>query len=164
MPHYAYLHSEVPCPHCHTTITDTIMFQWGFSCGFGIRNEYVYHLHDQIYWKTCQDGTIPAWVYFENDGQKAGANLGDPSIHHLITRGTFQFELNDPTERKRCPACDIPIEGVAIEIKHNIIMKVWIYTPEELDQSVDYYVVEGNGEIRPMPEWNDHIMIVRNDC
>lgn len=161
MPHYAYLHSEVPCPHCHATVTDTIMFQCGFSCGFGIRNDYVYHLHDQIYWKICQNGTTPAWVYFENEWRNAGANLGDPSIRHLITRDTFQFEWNDPTKRKRCPACRIPIEGVAIEIKHNIITKVWIY---KLDQSVDYYVVEEDDEIRPMPEWSDHIMPVINDC
>ena len=93
-----------------------------------------------------------------------GANIGEPAITNLITRDVKQFYWRDPMERLRCPSCNQPLEGAAIEIRAGVIQRAWIYLPGEFDNTVDIFVVQADGTLKPMPEWNDHPMTTVEAC
>jgi len=48
------------------------------------------------------------------------------------------------------------LEGAAVEIRDGVIARAWIYQPGELDNATDLYIVQADGTLKPMPEWNDH--------
>lgn len=117
----------------------------------------IYTIGDDIQWKTCKDGSICPWVYFNQDD---GANIGDPSIQNLIVRDSAQYWL----EGYICKKCQQRISGGAIEIRRGVIKKAWLYMPHELDNSADIYIIDTTGNIKSMPEWDDHKMTTVNIC
>lgn len=155
MTHYAYVKVDLKCPYCDTIVTDLLWFQWGFCPGYSPREDYVYKISDPIHWKTCSDDSIRSWVYFEG----GGANIGDPSIKNLIVKDSAQYWLD-----KQCDKCQQPIAGAALEIKYGIIQKAWLYKPSELGDDADIFVVESDGKLKSMPEWNDHSMETIDNC
>lgn len=164
MPHFAYLEEPLICPSCKITIANMVMFQWGYSPGFGQRDEYLYHINDRIRWKVCKDGSIPAWAYFVEQDHEAGGNLGDPSVLNLIVKDSFQFVWEEPLERKKCPQCQEPVEGAVIEIRDGILKRAWIYEAGDFINDVDIYLITSDEALMPMPDWNDHPMITLKDC
>jgi hypothetical protein len=156
MPHYAYVETTLRCPFCNTPVSDVVTFQWGFSPGQLLQEKYLYHIGDPIYWRRCADGSIRPWIYFET-GEK-GANIGDPSIMNLIVCDAVQFYWTHPSQRRRCHVCQHVLEGAALEIRDGVIARAWIYEPGEFDNEVDIYLIEHDGTLKPMPEWNDHPM------
>jgi hypothetical protein len=186
---YSHLQVAIYCPSCQALITDLIWFMWGYCEQYEPHPELIYHLGDQIRWHACKDGTIPAWVYF--DGR--GGNKGDPVVRNLIVRagGEFFWDAThadryihydlqqlpipyepgkaywsgqDPTKPKPCPSCHEPLEGVAIEIRNNIIVRASVYLPGAMDNTVDIYVINPDGTSTPMPAWNEHPMPTIRAC
>lgn len=155
MPHYSYLRADLHCPNCNILITDLLWFQWGYSPGYAVREEFVYQVGDPIKWKKCQSGEIPAWTYFG----EGGGNLGDPSIKNLIVRDSAQYFLQQP-----CSNCQYRLGGAALEIVDGKIVKAWLLVPNELDENVDAFVRERNGALKPMHSWNDHPMSTTETC
>jgi hypothetical protein len=56
------------------------------------------------------------------------------------------------------------IEGMAIEIRNAAIARVWIYSPGEFVGDADFFVIERNGRLHPMPEWHERAMPILEDC
>jgi hypothetical protein len=164
MPHYAYLATELRCPKCSTLVTDVVWFQWGFSPGHRLREEYLYHVGEPIKWRHCKDGSILSWAYFMDEQPTGGANIGDTAITNVIVRDVAQFWWEDPAKRRRCEHCGGPIEGAAIEIRDGVIQRAWVYRSGELDNQVEYFILQPDGGVKPMPEWNDHPMGIVNTC
>ncbi len=154
MPKYAYLGTELKCPHCGVVVTDFAAFQWGFCPGYGPRIEHIYHIGDEIKWRCLRDGTIPSWAYFRN----GEGNIGEPAVTNLFTHEEFQFYRDSSHPQKQCLSCESKLEGAIIEIKNGHLVRAWIYQKGEFDHTVSYFVILKNGELRPMPEWNDHQM------
>ena len=193
MPYYANLEVDLHCLKCDSVVTDLLWFQWGY-CPLSIPiTTYYYHLGDPIQWKVCNDGSIIPWVYFKDEqGRARGANIGDPAIENLIVRDTYQFgwypdsrvepihynedytlyrSLDtpyvlpfDPSQPKKCRTCHEPIEGAAIEIREGIIQRAWIYLPGEFDNTVELYLIDSDGNLTPMPDWDDHPMPYVHVC
>ncbi len=147
MPNYAFLSSDLKCPSCATVLTDLIWFQWGYCPGSLPRREYVYSIGDKIYWKACKDGTVSPWTMFDN----ITANVGEPLISNLIVRDDTQY-----FPQNSCRACGQVIGGIALQIVEGVIDRAWIYPPGELDNEIVIFIVEQNGNLKPMPEWNDY--------
>jgi hypothetical protein len=142
-------------------------FQWGFCLGPDGPLGGDYQLGDSIRWKECSDKSIPAWTYFTHDGRHAGGNIGDPVYPDLIIRAThygFRYNWEDEPDRRRCPHCQRVIEGIAIELRNATIARVWIYSSGEFVGDADFFVIRPNGQLRPMPEWNDYPMSILEDC
>lgn len=166
MPKYAYLQTDAQCPWCGVVLTDMIWFQWGFAPGYGPQWEYVYKIGQPIYWKSCRDGTTPAWTYFfqkDQYGVNDVANLGDPAFRNLVVRDLAQHYLMES-----CQHCQQPLGGAALEISGGVIIRAWISKMGEFEgDETDIYLVEGSGtqrQLKAMSEWNDHSMDVRSDC
>jgi hypothetical protein len=110
---------------------------------------------------------VLAWSYFEQNGRHAGGNIGDLAYRDIITRAThygFHCNWQDEPDRRRCPHCHNAIEGIAIEIRNGSLARVWIYSPGEFVGDADYFVVRQDGQLCPMPEWNNHPMPILKDC
>jgi hypothetical protein len=86
-----------------------------------------------------------------------------PSIHLPGTIYRFKSQ-SDPTKPPPCCNCGEPLEGAVVEIRDGIIQRAWIYKPGEFDRAVHYYLIEADGTIKPMPEWEDHPMNTVSDC
>lgn len=155
MPLYAYLRTDLECPVCGTILTDMVWFQWGYCPGYAPREEYIYHLGDAIYWRPCADTTIHPWISFE----EGGGNVGDPVFKNLIVRDSAQYFLNAP-----CRHCHTQLGGAAIEVRDGKIVTAWICKPGELASEGEIYAVEETGELKPMPEWDDHPLPLIHDC
>ncbi len=151
MPYYAYVQADLRCPSCGAPVSDMVVFSWGFCPGSVLRDTYLYHLGDPIYWRRLKDGSAPAWTDFLV-GEK-GANIGDPAITNLIARDMQQFYWTDPAERLRCGTCRNILEGAAVEIREGLLVRAWIYQPGDLDNDIDLYVIQDDGTLKPIPEW-----------
>ena len=138
-----------------------VAFQWGFCYGPDRPRDGDYRLGDTIRWKGCADKSILAWTYFVCNGRHAGGNIGDPAYRDIITRAThygFLYNWWDEPDRRGCPHCHKVVEGIAIEIRNAALARVWIYSPGEFIGDADYFVIRPNGQLRPMPAWDDHPM------
>lgn len=158
MAHYAYLAVDLLCPTCRHLCTDMLWFQWGYCPGRAIYDDYVYHLGDSIFWWPCKDAAIISWVYFTENEEPRGANIGDPAIRDLFIQDAAQFSWEEPEQRRRCEGCGAYLEGAIMEIRDNIITQAWIYQAGEFDHRVDCVIIGPDGLLKPMPEWNDHPM------
>jgi hypothetical protein len=167
MPHYCHLRTDLRCPQCNVLITDLVFFRWGYSPGQLPQEKYIYDLNDPIRWRYCEEARgIFSWVCFKDErGHPEGANFGDPEIRDLIVRDPAQFYwLWDPARRFTCVNCNWPIDGAAIEIRDNRIVRAWVYEPGELYQEVDYYLVEDGGQPVPVSGWSNHLMPSVRGC
>lgn len=156
MPSFAYVKQDINCPYCNFAVHNLTAFQWGFCPGYNVQEKYIYKLNDSIYWKTCKDGSKPAWTYFD---ERQG-NIGDPSILNLIVRDSshyWQYPLS-------CRNCQRLLGGAVVKIIEGNIARVWVYEPGELDNQIDIYLIIGDGSLKPMMEWNDHPMMRLKDC
>ena len=154
MPYYAFVKADLRCPSCAAPVSDVVWFGWGFCPGSLLRADYLYHLGSPIYWRHLKDGSIPTWTAFLV-GEK-GANVADTAITNLVARDLQQFYWTDPVRRLRCASCQGILEGAAVEIRDGVIARAWIYQPGDLDNDTDLYIVQADGTLKPMPEWNDH--------
>jgi hypothetical protein len=156
MPHYAYLETDLTCPHCREIISDIVWFQWGYSPGYGPQEEHLYHIGDAITWKACENGEILSWVYFSEHG---GANLGDPEYKNLIIKDPAQYHLHEACER-----CGGPLGGAVVELKEGIIHNARITLPGELEEEANEFLILEGGKLKPMYEWIDHPMTIVKNC
>ena len=191
MPNYAFLETPLLCPQCQTQITDLLWFQWGYCPGKDPQPEHRYHIGDSIHWRAGTDGSIPAWTYFLDEVRKP-ANIGDPTVRDILVQEAMQFfwdptveavhydpqkpppEMDPqkiyyggqhpPNQPRICPTCQAVLAGTLIEIRNNIIVKVWIYEPGGFDPSIDYYIIGKDNCIIPMREWNNYPMTNRDTC
>lgn len=130
-------------------------------------------LADPALWQPRPDGSLPAndliiagekWIdpmnpdiheWLRRRDRNRGANLGDATYANLITREMQQFYWETPSQRRCCPMCGHVLEGAALEIRDNVIIRAWAYEPGELDNAVGDYVIEPDGTLRPRPDWSD---------
>jgi hypothetical protein len=181
MPYYAHVAFDPTCPSCGNRIDcftrypelgnlSLAWFQWGFCQGSGI--SHVYNLGDAIHWKTCGDGSTPAWTYFRKGETQMGANAGDPSVREIIVMDIdpLKFGWKDTArtwqEEKpyKCSSCKERLEGASIEITSGTIKNVRLYKPGEFDCRFDYFLLDPNGIPQAIPAWQDHGLDVRSDC
>jgi hypothetical protein len=128
------------------TVQQQLGFQWGHCChshGCGVAD---YAVGDLIQWRRAMDGSVPPWVYFKGHNS---ANIGDPQYANLIVR-----ELEFDT--RVCGNCNVPFGGFAISISAGVIASAG--TSFGIPDNVDIVLVNPNGSLTPMPEWNDHAM------
>ena len=156
MPKHAHLVIDLCCPDCRAVVTDLCWFQWGYCASYSIVPEYLYRIGDAIRWAAADDGSIPAWTYFDIDNH--AGNLGDPAVLDLVVQDATELYWREESRRRRCPGCQQPIEGAAIEIRGGVIRRAWIYRRGELDHLVDLHELAPDGRLVPRPEWNDHPM------
>ena len=157
MPRYAHLLVEIKCPSCNAVVKDMLWFQWG-NCPSGVpRQEYLYHLNDSIRWQACQDGRISPWTFFNNT---VDANIGDPAFQDLIIKDTGPFFQ----QKVSCKSYSNEINGAVIEIASGRIRNARVYLAGEFDRDVTFYTIEGDGLLKPRPDWNDHRMGLKPDC
>lgn len=98
MPKHAHLAEELRCPDCHAAVVDLAWFQWGYCANYSVVDEYVYRVGDAIRWATADDGSTPAWTYFEIDNH--GGNLGDPSVTDLVVKEVAElYWVEEPVAR-----------------------------------------------------------------
>src|SRR3954464_1226387 len=109
MPKHAHLVIDLCCPDCRAVVTDLVWFQWGYCANYSVVEEYLYRIGDAIRWATADDGSTPAWTYFEIDNH--AGNLGDPALQDLVVHDTTEFYWTDESQRRRCPGCQQPLEG-----------------------------------------------------
>jgi hypothetical protein len=156
MPHYAYLKTNLYCPQCAKRLTDMVWFQWGFCPGYAPQKKHIYQLGDAIVWKSCTPGKIPAWTFFHPD---AGANIGTPTIKDIVIRDTAQYFLLEA-----CSRCGQRLGGATLEVKDGRIIRAWLARPDEFDDTIEYYIIEADGSLKPMPEWNEQGTFETSDC
>jgi hypothetical protein len=157
MPKHAHLQEELRCPDCHAAVIDLAWFQWGYCANHGVVDEYLYRIGDAIRWATADDGSTPAWTYFEIDNH--GGNLGDPAVTDLVVKEVAELYWTHEPDRRRCPGCGQPLEGAAIEIRGGVIRRAWIYRAGELARGAEIHVFAPDGRLVPRPAWNDHPMV-----
>ncbi|HVG43108.1 MAG TPA: hypothetical protein VM890_00205 [Longimicrobium sp.] len=146
MPDYAYLETDLPCPHCGRRVTDLLWFQWGFCGGYAQRPESTYAPGEAIRWRRAPDGTVPTWTSFRAGEAPAGSNLGDPAIRDLVVRDTAQYWLLEP-----CPHCGGALDGGAVEIRGGVVVRGWLLRPGELPAGVEVFSLSSGGAPEPLP-------------
>jgi hypothetical protein len=146
MPLFAHVSAEISCPRCGEGLKDLLAVQWGYCRGYRVREEASYVVGDSVRWRACQDGSIPSWSFF-GDGE---GNAGDPAWENLIVR---DYWLDETVH-----SCGEEIGGAAIEIRLGVIARAWAYPRGELDNSSFYYLVDSDGTVSAMPEWDAHPM------
>ena len=144
MPDYAYLETELPCPHCGRRVGDLLWFQWGYCAGYAPRPASTYAPGDRLRWRRTDDGGVPAWTSFVAGGRGAGSNLGDPAVRDLVVRDTAQYWLREP-----CPHCGGALDGGAVEIRGGAVVRGWLPRPGELPEA-EVLVPAGDGTLRPL--------------
>ena len=80
MPNYAFLKTDLNCPHCGAKVADIIRFVWGYCPASLPLMDYVYTLQIPVYWKEFTGYSSRAWAAF-SDGP---FNFGDPKVTDLI--------------------------------------------------------------------------------
>lgn len=145
MPNYAYLSADVRCK-CSVTLNDLITFQWGYCPGYGPREQWVYHLNSPINWRSCQDGSIPSWVYFE-DGE---ANIGDSQYRNLVIIAPSSTEIC-------CASCGRLYGGIAVEVQDGVITSARTFEVGEFDPFTTIIIVDG-ASYHPMADWENRTM------
>lgn len=165
MANYSHLEIDLPCPACGTIVIDLLWFQWGFSRGYGVRDELIYYLGDAIRWQRTKARSILPWVYFyqgdpndNNSTTSRGSNHGDPAINDLLICVHTSFYWEEPDQRRHCPNCGMIHEGAVIEIRQGSIKSARIYKPGEFDNPTAIYILDPSGLVKPMPEWIDYPM------
>ena len=178
-------------PRCATQITDLVAFQWGYCKSSSPIPDDYYHIDESIHWRSCADGTTPAWTYFSDEPVET-ANIGDPSLRNMLVQegwyffwdpaieavlydphhppaqwnpGTVYYTGGKPPNQPwTCSVCQAVLPGAMIEIRDNIIKRAWIYTLGEFDPRTELYIIAPDGTRIPKKEWNDHPMIRRTTC
>lgn len=174
MPNYAWLETDLECPHCHSKVEGKLVkFQWGY-CPTRYPSDH-YQLGEDVRWRVCPDGRALAWTYFYDNA----CNIGDPAVRDLVVLDSS--DAGDfPT---LCPTCRQPLVGAAVEIRNGIINKAWIYLSGEFGNhltevvqsphgdyprvtrpEVEMHIIQADGSLKPMPEWNDRGMDSVKDC
>jgi hypothetical protein len=152
MASYAFVSAELKCPNCGIALTDIVWFQWGYCPGRLPRADYLYPVGDKLYWRPCADGSIRAWVFFD-DG---GGNIGDPSIRDLIVRDSGQTFLMRP-----CTSCGEVLGDAAVEIRGGAITRAWLAGSDEFSDplgKVDVYTISDDVTRVPRRDFKDHPM------
>jgi hypothetical protein len=166
MPKFAYVDADVRCPTCQAVVIEYLMIQWG-RCPSQLKTEAEsYAVGDPIQWRLCKDGSIRPWTYFAHGRYLEEANIGDPAYTDLIVRDSgWNFYWVDPAQKPRCQHCSTSIEGAAVEIRDGVIRRAWIYTQGELGEvPADHNLILENGQLQPMPEWDDREIERISDC
>lgn len=164
MPRYTFLEHDLRCPHCDHQVTDLIWFGWGYSGAQQPYDDNSYKVGDTIRWRSCADGTTPAWAMWNDRAN--GCNIGDPIVFDLVTLdvASVGWALN------HCPSCRTEIAGAAIEIRGGTIKRCWIFASGEFDRNIEYNRIEPDGAVYPMSEWSDNLCLnrlwhqVSDDC
>jgi hypothetical protein len=47
------------------------------------------------------------------------------------------------------------LEGAALVIRQNVLVRAGIYEPGTFDNAIDYYIIEEGGTLTPQPDWSD---------
>lgn len=140
MPGYAFANGPLLCPACGTTLDDQVWFQWGFCVDRAQRDEAQYAVGDQIRWHACADGRVPAWTYFHRGDECLGGNLGAREEPHVIVRDWANTQHREP-----CPACQAPLDGSAVEIRDNTLIRAWILRAGEVPVRGDVLRIRPDG-------------------
>ena len=154
----AFLEAPLPCPACATVVSDQTWFRWGFCRGRGQAPESTYRLGDAIRWRTCPDGTTPAWTQFSTPDGSAGANLGTPLVRDVLVRDTTQEWLYGP-----CPTCGVSLDGAMVEIRDGVVVGAGLLRPGTLPPA-EYHVPDPDSDWREAPWDEDGPLDVRDDC
>lgn len=160
MPAYAFANGPMTCPACGATLDDKLWFQWGFCIDRAQRPEAQYAVGDEIRWRACADGRVPAWTYFHRGDEYLGGNLGSREERHVIVRDQAQLQHYGP-----CSACGTSLDGGAVEIRDNRIVRAWILRSGELPVtgSVSVLRVRPDGATETLVD-DDHRMDLVYDC
>jgi hypothetical protein len=146
MPLFAHLTVDIRCPQCGSLVRDLVEFQWAYCRGYALRTETSYVIGDEVRWRTCADGSIPAWSFFA----EGAGNVGDPGFKDLVVR---EYWLADTPHD-----CGLVLGGIAVEVRDGVITKAWAYQSGDFDNSSYFYVLNRDGSTTPMPDWDDHAM------
>jgi hypothetical protein len=149
------LEHDLRCPHCGHQVTDLLWFGWGYSDAQQPVRDNTYKIGDTIRWRSCADGTIPAWGSWPD--MQNGLNIGDPTVLDLITLDTEEVGWG----LTHCVKCREHLPGAAIEIRDGRIQRCWVFAPGEFDRDIEYNLIESDGVIRPMPDWSDNLGLNR---
>jgi hypothetical protein len=158
MPGFGFANGALTCPACGTTIDDQAWFQWGFCRDRAQRPEAQYVVGDQIRWHACADGRVLPWTYFFRDGQEQGGNHGVREEPHVIVRNWANTHHSEP-----CPVCRTPLDGSAVEIRDNAIVRAWLLRPGELPVAGEVLRIRPDGTMETLSE-HDHRMDIVYDC
>jgi hypothetical protein len=165
MPSYAYLKTELQCPHCTKVLADMEAFQWGYSPGQDLWPEHVYRLGDAIQWRACASGVVLSWVSFRLAGPPSAGNIGDPAIRSLDIRIAKAYYQDRPVGLIACDACGQKLAGATIEVRAGVLAHARVLTLEEgASSEADYSIVGDDNSRIPSPLWDDHPMILKDDC
>jgi predicted RNA-binding Zn-ribbon protein involved in translation (DUF1610 family) len=156
MAHYAFVKTELKCPHCGSTLGDMAWIKWGYCGSNRPVPKSTYAVGDPLNWRSCADGSTPKWVYFEDDG---GANIGGPAIRDLTVRDWGQTFLEE-----KCPNCGQELGGAAVEIRDGVIRRAWLASRDEFDSSVYVYTPDDSGALQPRPDLDNHAMVKLAVC
>jgi hypothetical protein len=154
----AFLVAPLHCPVCRNEITDQAWFIWGFCQGTAPRPETTYHVGDAIRWRTCPDGTTPAWTRFIARVGDGGGNLGDPAVRSLLVRDVTQSWLSGP-----CPACGAALDGAVVEVRDGLVAEARLLRPGELPAG-EYLLPAPGGGWEEAPWGGEMPVDVRTDC
>jgi hypothetical protein len=158
MPGFGFANERLNCPACGTTIDDQVWFQWGFCIGVAQRDESQYVVGDEIRWHVCTDGRVPSWTYFHRGDREIGGNHGAREEPHVIVRNWANTPHYDP-----CPSCGTPLDGSAVEILDNKIVRAWLLRPGELPVEGRVLRIRPDGTMETLVE-DDYRMDVVYDC
>jgi len=158
MPGYAFANGPLTCPVCATTLDDQVWFQWGFCVDRAQVPEAQYVVGDQIRWRACPDGRVPPWTFFYRGDQYLGGNLGVREEPHVIVRDWANTQHYEP-----CPVCRTPLDGSAVEILDNQIVRAWILRRGELPVAGDIVRIRSDGTMETLGDAG-HPMDTVYDC
>jgi hypothetical protein len=102
-----------------------IEFQWGYCPTRFPESEHIYDIGEEIYWRACPDGSVPAWVYFKDGPRESPGNIGEPTVRDVIVRDAsegYSFVTS-------CTGCGQPFAGAAVEIRDGRIERAWLCKP-----------------------------------
>jgi hypothetical protein len=150
MPRYTFLKTDLRCPACQSLVSDLIWFGWGYANAQQPVRENTYRIGDTIRWRRSSEGTLPAWTVFHGY-QQDSCNIGDPTIQNVIVLdcASIGWAID------HCPRCCHPIAGAAIEIRQSRIQRAWIFAPGLFDRATEYYVIDLDEAVYPMPAWTE---------
>jgi hypothetical protein len=157
MTSFAFLNAPLHCPTCGGQVTDQAWFQWGFCRSRAPEPESSYVLGEAIRWKGCPGGEVPAWTSFRRGDADSGTNMGTPEVRNVIVRDWAQSWL-----QQACPLCGAALGGAAVEIRDGTLVRAWLTRAGELGAATYHRIT--NVGCRPVPEWENCRLAVRDDC